>query len=147
MCDLNIYSNKKEQTIHKLVAVHRKTEERYSLAMGFCYDDYEEIPVITEQKRLLDSYNISILDSETHGFKKLMVERTAGYVHKNDAIDELATYKFDGLNSAFRLALFKAVVSIELMEGSYGVKQIIAGRKIEFLKEITPEGSGEQNGD
>ena len=137
MCDLHRNIDKESFVGYKLVAEEIETGKNYSLAMGFCYDDYDRIPIIEKQKRLTTGFVDDLL---YRFFVKEMKGRTSVYKDFEDAnynfLDMKLTYS---MSPGFKLKLKKAKVSIDLMGGDYGVFPIISGRKIEFLEDVTED--------
>ena len=134
MCNLTRSMTAESFVGYKLVAEEIETGKNYSLAMGFCYDDYEEIPIVEEQKRLTTGFIDRILYSY---FVYRMKGRTSVYKFHVDAkshyLDMTNAYL---ISLGFELKVKKAKVSIHLMEGEYGGNEVVAGRKIEFLETI-----------
>lgn len=134
MCYLTTVSKKKSATGYKMVA--ERKGKRYSLAMGFCYDDYDRIPIIREQKKIGLYFNDHILTLPMV-FQSRMEGRTAIFINKEDAITRFRRFKAEGCKPGFSIKLYKAVVSIDLMEGYYNDDYpVIAGRKIKFIEEV-----------
>ncbi|GAG19969.1 unnamed protein product, partial [marine sediment metagenome] len=94
--------------------------------------------VITEQNRLSRFFSQFIL---TDASFTNMEGRTAGFVHKTDAIDFMKRILDYNLPPGTRIALFKVVLSNDLMAGEYGTvyNEVVARREIEFLEEISME--------
>ena len=139
MCDLTSTSKLKSKTGYKVVLKNKKDNKFYSIAMGFCYDDFKEIPKIINQKNLSNGYfKYNIL---TTYFKDDMVGRTALFVNKNQAIDLFNKLKqYFEEKSKYKLCLVKAKVYKDLLKGTYQsiftICSVIAGRKIKFIEVI-----------
>ena len=147
MCFLTNKVPKKFIEGYKIVA--EKEGKNYSLAMGFCYENYPDgMPVLKygEQNSLSYEYSEFILDEDSNtGFSKEMKGRTAIFINKNDAIAEaenhIPSIYFNAhlIDMEYVVKVKKARVSVDLMEGLYGympIKPVVAGRKIEFLEEV-----------
>ena len=139
MCELKtVVEDQKEITGWKIVA--EKDGKNYSLAMGFCYDDYDYVPIVKKQERLVHHFNDCILDETGgFGFRKDMVGRTAIYLDETDCYFLLGDIKFGSVDPDYEIKMKKAKVSVDLMIGTYGAEEngekVVAGRKIEFLEE------------
>lgn len=134
MCDSLESIPDKEMTVYKLVAVNKRSGNYFSLAMGFRYTD-KPIPKIKIQ-RLICFFKEKILS--TGSYNSNMKGRTAGFIHKEHAdhlIDDISK-SFFGMEkpNKFIIAVKEAVLSIDLMSGSYDNFPVIAGRKIRFLE-------------
>ena len=133
MCDLKRKSRRKEITGWKVVAVHDKTGEYYSSAMGFKYPE-GRIPVIKVQTRLYDGWARWILDEETACFSKNMRGRTTVFIRLRDA-KGLLRGSMDGMiDEYYFLKVIKATISEDIMLGIYEGVPIAAGRRIRFLE-------------
>ncbi len=134
MCKLEEYlNNEKERYGYKVVA--KKGNKYYSLAMGFCYNDHKNIPEIKVQKRLSTQFSDDILKHNSYGFEPNMIGRTAIFQYLYDArkvYREACCYVRDG----YEVVIVLAVVSVDLMSGSYGIDRVIGGKKIKFYGEI-----------
>ena len=134
MCNLINSIEAKSFVGYKIVA--EKDGKNYSVAMGFCYDDYEEIPIVEEQKRIAYWFIDSILSSYVLN-KELMRGRTAVFRYKRQAKKiYLEMLISDTIGEEYKLKLKKAKVSIDLMEGDFTGLDVVAGKKIEFLETI-----------
>ena len=130
MCDLNRKSKKQKQGGWKIVAVDEKGDY-YSPAMGCKYPKKGKVPVVKVQNKIDLDFNSDILESpETH--KSEMVGRTAIFLRKKDAVSRVP-YS-DCFLHGYRPAVKKAIISDDIMLGSYGRHRIAAGRHIEFLE-------------
>ena len=145
MCNLTKKIKSKSMKGYKIVA--EKDGKNYSLAMGFCYEKLERIPKVNVQKRITRFFAPQILESPLTGYVEDMVGRTAIFTRKKDAVeffDSFTKYlkSYNYFDFPFKFALKRAVVSEDLMSGSYGISRVVAGRKIEILETIscfTPE--------
>ena len=132
MCDLKRKSRRKEITGWKVVAVHDKTGEYYSSAMGFKYPKRGgKIPKVKRQNRLSASWIANILYGIT--FRDDMIGRTVIFLSKGGAIS-LKMGTSDCHSHSHKI--IRAVVSDDIMTGTYGTPEhrIAAGRRIRFLE-------------
>ena len=129
MCKLMKRAGMEEFEGWKLVA--EKDGKYYSLAMGFCYNDHNLIPVVVVQHRLWKSFSDDIL---TSSFDKQMEGRTAVFHTMEDLEYEFPHWK-NGYMWGLSIVAKKVRVSVDLMMGIYGLSPVIAGRKLEFLEE------------
>ena len=142
MCELTQkVKDKKSISGYKIVLVKKSTGKNYSLAMGFCYDDYERIPIPKRQKRFT-SYFTNFLFNKQHGaYTKAMEGRTAIFKNLEDAlriVNHIAYWIHTHEEASdYNLVLKEAIVSIDLMKGNYSNSIVYAGRKIEFRNEVT----------
>jgi hypothetical protein len=132
MCDLTRPLERESFTGWKIVAVERSTGKYYSVAMGFCYDDHEKVPIIKEQKQLSSYFISDILTCCAE--RKEMRGRTAVFARKVDALATARKMKEDFVAEGYRIEVKKAKVFGGLMGGSYGGESVVAGRHIKFLE-------------
>lgn len=124
------------------IVVEKEDGKYYSAAMGFCYNDYEKIPEVKEQKRIIKCFMDDILDSWSNGFSYEMIGRSAIFVEKESANAELNRIlwelvylgSFSLVNENMELKVVKTRVSDSVYEGYYGFDKVLAGRKLEFLE-------------
>jgi len=140
MCDLTKSLKKKNFKGYKVVA-EGKDGKNYSVAMGFCYDDFDQIPGISKQKRISNFFHKHILSSRMSGFSLDMVGRTAVFVYARDAADLVRRINEDSqyIKPEFckkRIKVKQATVSKAMMSGEYGDREVVAGRKIKIGEEI-----------
>ncbi|MFA5397774.1 MAG: hypothetical protein WC346_17325 [Methanogenium sp.] len=136
MCDLVEKYQGEEFTGWKVVAVEKITGKRYSVAMGFCYDDYDEIPICCVQNQIGNFFVPDILVSNT--FNREMRGRTAVFLVKEGAETLCSQIKRESFYvNRFTFQILKAKVSIDLMKGIFNnlfkAYPVVAGRRIEFL--------------
>jgi len=141
MCDLGMHykpSSSGVVTITGFKVVAMCEGKHYSISMGFCYDDYEMIPIVKEQKRISNYFRDDILTKNP--FRDLMVGRTAVFLDLYAAARLLknifseSNYIF--INDKFKFIIKRANVSIDLLSGTYNDNPVVAGRKIDFFEEI-----------
>lgn len=133
MCDLVEKFDANEFIGYKVVI--EIEGKNYSPAMGFCYDDYDTIPVIKEQFKLTTYFNDDILNKNVkYGYKENMIGRTAIFKNISDAY-ALANYFRREPVFKGKIKVKKAKVTIDLLIGFYGTaeEEVIGGRKIEFF--------------
>ena len=140
MCDLTKSLKKKNFKGYKVVA-EGKDGKNYSVAMGFCYDDFDQIPGISKQKRISNFFHKHILSNRGYGFSQEMVGRTAVFVNARDAVNLVRGINEESqyIKPEFckkRIKVKQAIVSKALMSGKYGEAEVVAGRKIKIGKEI-----------
>jgi len=138
---------KKDDTIRygfKVVAISKRTGKRWSIAMGFCYDDHERIPNVTKQHGISDYFYHGILNDNDGSYQPNMVGRTAVFENISDAVGLYSAIKryFDpniepAVDSIYRLAIMSCYVEEDIMSGNYGESRVVAGRKLTFLREST----------
>jgi len=136
MCDLYARMWQERFIGYKVVTTYANNKKRYSAAMGFCYDDYEEIPIIKRQRRLSMNFISDILDKNQSAYSPSMEGRTAVFVNLEDAIGLYRSIENHRTNANIHTEIYKAEVSKDLMKGNYGHDEVVAGRKIKFLKRI-----------
>lgn len=130
MCDLN---SKIEGEVRgwKIVAI--KDREYYSVAMGFKYEEDEDIPIVLEQRGLSDHFNCNILNIYAHmGFRKEMIGRTSIFQNYEDA--EKLFHNILRLGERIKLSIVQASVSKDVLGGTYKDLRVFAGRRIKFIK-------------
>lgn len=132
MCNLLNKSEAESITGYKVVA--EIDGKNYSIAMGFCYDDHEEIPVVEEQK-CLGYFNEDIL-YDAFAFSKDMKGRTAIFLNYLSALELAMNIAHHHSMKGIRVVLKIARISKDIMLGEYGPHQVAAGRKIEFLGDV-----------
>ena len=140
MCDLTKSLKKKNFKGYKVVA-EGKDGKNYSVAMGFCYDDFDQIPGISKQKRISNFFNNNILSSRGYGFSQKMVGRTAVFVNAHDAADLVRRINEESryIKPEFckkRIKVKQATVSRAMMSGEYENREVVAGRKIKIGEEL-----------
>ena len=131
MCDLKRKSKKQKQVGWKEVAEDEKGDY-YSPAMGCKYPKNGKVPVVKVQQQIVQSFNPDILIF-SYTFNSKMTGRTAIYLRKRDAIARIGPHQRQCL-SGFTIKIKKAIVSDDIMFGSYGSDKIAAGKHIEFLE-------------
>ena len=140
MCNLTRDIPEEKIEGYKIVAID-SVNKKYSIAMGFCYDDFTDeaelitIPEIKKQKRLSDHYVADILQG-SNTFSAYMIRRTAIFNDKDAAVNELNEMISDHYSKNFIPKIFKAEVSKEIMQGLYGSSIVFAGRQIRFLEMV-----------
>jgi hypothetical protein len=143
MCNLTTHLAFESATGWKVVAV--KGGKKYSIAMGFCYDDLPDgkVPIVKEQNRIGGYFDPFIL---SHGNQREMEGRTAIFYWWEDAVRFMegmggflnyGRYGFLNFNHTpqdlgYSVEVHKAIVSIGLMAGNYRKWAVIAGRRIKF---------------
>lgn len=144
MCNLTMKKTDLIRYGTKVVAIHKKSGERYSVAMGFCYDRYETIPNVTKQKGISGYFYNGILNDMDGCYSSNMIGRTSLFEYLSDAralykaVEKYFNPDIDPeLSSKWRLAIMSCSVEEDIMSGDYGGKRVIAGRKLTFLREAT----------
>jgi hypothetical protein len=146
MCVLTQLKTDKIRYGYKVVAISKRTGKKWSIAMGFCYDDHERIPNVTEQHGISNYFYNGILEGRDPCFEPNMIGRTALFENISDAVylhTAMSRY-FDpksdpGIHAVWRIAVMNCAVEEDIMSGRYGERRVIAGRKLTFLGE-TPMG-------
>jgi len=135
MCDLMKELEEKEFTGYKVVAKHKQNGKYYSIAMGFCYNDSEIIPVVEEQNRIGHYFVGDILKHIT--FKNEMVGRTAVFKSLDQAKELLEEIMEDSdhYDLNYNFIIVEATVLEDLL-GFYYINPVVAGRKIKFISEV-----------
>jgi len=143
MCDLIRGTRKKKVIGWKIVAVHKKTKEYYSIAMGCKYPKKGKVPIVRVMKPTCSGFasitgrNIREYWEKYHnrskfgGFRINMVGRTAIFKRKTDAKSQLEHISPN--NSNYIIKIKKAEVSENLLEGVYNHRPVCAGEHIKFL--------------
>lgn len=134
MCKLKEPIKDKEMTVYKAIAINKRSGNYFSIAMGFMYRINQFIPKVQKQKSLCKNFIFSILDPKIGAFESNMVGRTVGFIYRVDALQMIIDHPLRVYKN-FRLEVKKALVSIDLMKGTYGpfLHEVIGGRKIKFL--------------
>jgi hypothetical protein len=138
MCDLYEKSPHGSVKGWKIVA-EDLDGKNYSLAMGFCYDDFEKIPIIKNQKRLTSVFNDRILQDFGCGFRVDMIGRTAIFKIKSHAVNIAEACQ--DVSFPYRVKVKPAQVSCQVLMGEYSSVAmgeyssypVAAGKKIKFL--------------
>lgn len=134
MCDLGLNSKiEGEVKGWKIVAI--KDREYYSVAMGFKYEEDEDIPIVQEQKKLSVHFNSHILDQHAHaGFRREMIGRTSIFQNYEDAEELLCDVL--SFEERIKFSIVPASVSKDVIGGTYGDgdSRVFAGRRIKFIK-------------
>lgn len=138
MCNLTNISKKKVAMGWKVVAVNEKDGKNYSLAMGFCYNDHDKIPVVKEQKRIGKHFRSDILDpiDWRSVFRSDMQGRTAIFTSSGAAAELASRIR---RVYGYRVVVKLATIEDGLMDGSYYLdgylqhQEVIAGRKLKFI--------------
>lgn len=138
MCYLT--ENLEQESFDGYKVVAEKDKKNYSLAMGFCYDSYNEVPIVEKQKRISYYYNGEILEDSLSGYSDLMKGRTAVFVNLQKARDYAKNLSYESFDENFSLKIKKATVSKDLMGGKvtkrFNSPEVVAGRKIVFHRTI-----------
>jgi len=148
MCRLTRELNEKKAFGYKVVFVDSE-DRKWSPAMGFCYEDLEggKIPIIRKQIRLTTVFTDNILLYRSNGYEPLMVGRTSAFEKLRDAVmlrrdihEREFSIKIDGQEKStlheFTPVIFRVELSEDLMIGTYGQANVVAGRRIRFLEKI-----------
>jgi hypothetical protein len=134
MCNLDPNSKPKGRWYKGYKVVYELNGKNYSPAMGFCYDDFEEIPVVKKQKRLGNSlFTNHILNSGAYKFD--MLGRTGVFVNKKDASflrGDLIVCKEPNSKGTFKVKRVR--IAKNLLFGWYNEDKVIAGSKLTFLE-------------
>lgn len=143
MCVLDKPIKSKSKSGYKVVAI--KNGKYYSIAMGFCYNQYEKIPVVAHQASL--TYFTTNILTNSYCYVSAMQGRTTIFKNKGGAIRLYEAIMTDmdycgnqvsNINS-YEITIVEATVTDELWEGTYGTSVIYAGRRISFGKILDAE--------
>lgn len=135
MCNLRRSLESKSFTGSKVVAVRKSDGKYYSVAMGFRYRKNGRVPVVKTQRRISHHFADTILLKDGwDGYTPKMEGRTAVFKYRGDAVKLLQSMLMEKKSSLYRLEVKKAKVSNDLIDGTYGIDPVIAGRRIEFLE-------------
>jgi len=86
MCHLGYEASYESFVGYKVVAV-KEDGKKYSVAMGFCYDDYNLIPVVEKQESIGSYFVNDILNKYgCSPYKPNMRGRTAVFADKQEAL-------------------------------------------------------------
>ncbi len=148
MCRLTRELNEKKAIGYKVVFVDSENK-KWSPAMGFCYEDLEggKIPIIKNQFRLTPLFSDDILLYRSFGYSPFMMGRTSAFEKLEDAVmlrrdihEREFSIKIDGQEKStlheFTPVIFRVELSEDLMIGTYGQANVVAGRRIRFLEKI-----------
>jgi hypothetical protein len=138
MCNLTTYLEEESATGWKVVAV--KGGKKYSIAMGFCYDDLPggKVPIVETQEPIGGYFDSIILDYSNN---YEMQGRTAVFCWWEDAIRfmERMRHFFEKHHAfstpqdfGYEVEIHKAIVSVGLMAGNSRTWSVVAGRRIRF---------------
>lgn len=135
MCQLFKNLKQSSAVVYKVVAVD-SAGNYHSPAMGCKYFKNGRVPKVEVQHKLVSSFTDGILTKGIAPYYPNMVGRTAGFNSFMDAKDTY--YRWKGLCAeGYRIAVIKAEVSNDLMEGVYNDGEpVVAGRRIKFLEEV-----------
>ena len=147
MCELTMKKDSAKSFGYKVIAIDKKTRKRYSIAMGFCYDDHERIPNVKVQNGISDYFYKNILEDSEGAYSPNMIGRTALFEYVSDAMNLYSEIKrwFDPEYwtepkvQFYRLAIMYCHIEEDIMSGHYGNKRVVAGRKLTFLREATTD--------
>lgn len=130
MCDLTEKAGEGPFKGWKIVA--EKEGKYYSVAMGFCYDDHEIIPVVRKQRCLAEYFSSIILTSGA--FRPLMEGRSAIFESKERALELLPDDIYlNVVVEGFKMKVVPAIVKDSVYKGTYGFGTIVyAGKVLEF---------------
>ena len=132
MCDVTGTRNLTPKKGWKVVAVHKKTGEYYSPAMGMKYKSGRVVPSLKVQNKISDWYNNEILDTMQYhktiaeakksvsiqsGFRAAMIGRTGIFVLKKDAYSYLSKLEQSTIKPGYVLKVVKAEVSNKVRTG------------------------------
>jgi hypothetical protein len=123
-------------TVYKVVAMKPKGKRFYSVAMGFVYPKIKgNIPKIKVQHRITKNFSEGILSRLDiySGYNPDMIGRTAGFLILLNA-ETTARYLQNNISKEKYIILVKtAILTKELMSGTYDKKSVIAGKHIEWV--------------
>lgn len=142
MCNLQVHMDNDESIEgYKIVAKNRKTGKYYSLAMGFEYNEDEDVPVVQDQFRIGTYFVDDILKSTNYRID--MRGRSAIFLHPKDARDVYIEMKgyLQRYEQIYVLCLVEATVSKDIMSGTYGIldRAVCAGKRIAIGRIISKE--------
>lgn len=122
--------------VYKIVAKKPKGTRYYSIAMGFKYPQKGRVPKIRVQ-HCLAWFSEDILESGSCGYTRDMTGRTAGFLHREDAENQIRRMN-KWMNVSFypfEMLIARVKLTNGLRIGEYGGgTPIIAGKHIEFLE-------------
>lgn len=131
MCELTKEIRNKKFTGFKLAFKDGKNGKYYSLAMGTEYV-IGAVRIPKKQVRIDLEFNDNILlEDEYNGFHQHMVGRTAVYT-KASYIRERREH---WIEKKGKVVALKMTIGKELMKGTYGSDDVIAGKEIISMKE------------
>jgi len=140
MCILTEYSDEDQVVVYKVVA--KKDDGYYSIAMGIKYKIGEYLPMSTEitQNPIGNHFSSDILSLQNYGsFEYEMSGRTSGFKSLGDTYHLLQRIQISNNWSEpcnIRFIVVKIILSKDLMTGTYGKYEVIAGRMITKIVEI-----------
>ena len=153
MCDvISKLSGIEKVKGYKIVAIDTKSDNPryYSVAMGFCYQDYEYIPEIiprderrTSKNQLYRTDFVCFFDEYLEysnismWYNEKMKGRTGIFVHRADALSLLKkivpTYEYE-CKKSYYVGIKYAELSGDLWNACMGNSDTIIGSKIKFLE-------------
>ena len=135
MCDLRtVYPGKKVEG-YKIVVRKLKGKRYFSAAMGFKYPLDGHIPVVKMQRRISSGFKDNIIEKYSHVHRDDMIGRTAIFPNFADARSEYRYLRGRNLEKGYIVVIVQVELSVDMMEGIYGNREVIAGRHIRFIKE------------
>jgi len=135
MCDLLYSSTKEKIKGYKIVAKKLKGKRYYSIAMGFKYPLDGHVPVARKQRLIYLDFTNNIISKTSLSYKENMVGRTAIFRNLTEALERYFFWVCC-VKEGYKLAIVRSEVSIDVMEGNYGSREVAAGRHIRFIKEL-----------
>jgi len=136
MCDLRTVYFKEEVKGYKVVVRKIKGKRYFSAAMGFKYPLDGHIPVVRIQRLISSGFKDDILSSFSRALRKDMIGRTAIFPHFADARSEYRYLQGRNIKEGYKVVIVLVSLSVDMMEGTYSSRRVIAGRHIRFIEEI-----------
>jgi len=137
MCDLTKKFKGLSYTGYKVVCKDINTGNYFSAAMGFQYK-CGRVPIPEKQCRIGYRFNEFILIDSTQGYREKMIGRTTVFVNQEDATklaEDINRNLSEKEQKHLETIVIKMTISEGLMEGIYGLEQVVAGKRILFMKE------------
>jgi hypothetical protein len=131
MCDL-IKEYKGKQFIGYKIA-YKKKNGYYSIAMGTRYRKNGKLTIPKKQNKICGIFSDLILSETFSGFNKKMVGRTAAFKRLKDAKSQF--FNLHCFNDS-QYVILKIKLTEELLKGTYGWEDIVAGKNMEILEEV-----------
>jgi len=136
MCDLRtVYFGMKSKGF-KIVVRKLKGKRYFSAAMGFKYPLDGHIPVVKWQRRISSGYKDDIIEKYSHSLRDDMIGRTAIFPNFIDVCIEYRYLRGKNIEEGYVVVIVQVELSVDMMEGEYGGRKVVAGRHIRFIKEV-----------
>lgn len=143
MCELRTAYFGKKIKGFKIVVKKLKGKRYFSAAMGFKYPLDGHIPVVRWQRRISSGYKDNIIEKYSHALRDDMIGRTAIFPNFNGVYTEYRYLQGKNIEEGYKIVVVQVELSVDMMEGVYGGRKVVAGRHIRFIKEVEAT-SGEE---